>query len=89
MDSSNLESCILNTNSSTEQILSTSLVSLEAEIPEVLYKGMKEFISSNPSLDQYGVMSSAVANFLFQNGCEDRSVTEQYLNDVFILSENQ
>ena len=24
-------------------------------------------------------MSSALANFLFQNGCEDRAVTERYL----------
>ena len=89
MDRSNPESCILNKNSSTEELLSTSLVSLEAEIPEVLYKGMKEFISSNPSWDQYRVMSSSVANFLFQNGCEDRCVTEQYLNDLFNRSENQ
>ena len=30
-----------------------SLVSMEAEIPEVLYRGMKDFIGLNPSWDQY------------------------------------
>ncbi|MFL0774277.1 MAG: DUF2811 domain-containing protein, partial [Prochlorococcus sp.] len=34
--------------------------------------------------DQYRVMSSALANFLFQNGCGDRAVTERYLNDLFL-----
>lgn len=62
---------------------STSYVSLEAEIPEVLYRGMKEFIGSHPAWDQYRVMSSALANFLFQNGSSDRAVTERYLNDLF------
>ena len=58
-------------------------VSMEAEIPEVLYRGMKDFIGENPQWDQYRVMSSALAHFLFQNGCEDRAVTERYLNDLF------
>ena len=63
------------------------LVSIETELPEVLYEGMKEFVSSNPKWDQYKLLSSAVANFLFQNGCEDRAVTESYLNDLFKRSE--
>ena len=58
-------------------------VSMEAEIPEVLYRGMKDFIGEHPQWDQYRVMSSALAHFLFQNGCEDRAVTERYLNDRF------
>tara|TARA_Y100001968_G_C19424966_1_gene753823 strand:- start:996 stop:1268 length:273 start_codon:yes stop_codon:yes gene_type:complete len=65
-----------------------SFVSLEAEIPEVLYQGMKEFLGSNPRWDQYTFMSSALAYFLFQNGCEDRAVTERYLNDLFIRQED-
>lgn len=65
---------------------SSSYVSLEAEIPEVLYRGMKEFIGSHPNWDQYRVMSSALANFLFQNGSSDRAVTERYLNDLFSRS---
>ena len=27
-------------------------------------------------------MSSSLANFLFQNGCEDRAVIEKYLNNL-------
>ncbi len=43
-------------------------ISLEAEIPEALYLGMKDFISSNDKWDQSKLISSAIANFLFQNG---------------------
>ena len=56
------------------------------EIPESLYLGMKDFISANPDWDQFNLMSSALANFLFQNGCGDRAVTERYLNDLFTRS---
>ncbi|AAP99851.1 MULTISPECIES: DUF2811 domain-containing protein [Prochlorococcus] len=66
----------------------TSSVSLEAEIPEALYKGMKDFIGANPNWDQYRLMSSALANFLFQNGCDDRAVTERYLNDLFAMTDS-
>ena len=65
---------------------SSKCISLETEIPEELYHGIKEFIGANPHLDQYGVMTSALANFLYQNGCSDKAVTEQYLNDLFTLS---
>ena len=64
-----------------------SLVSMEAEIPEVLYLGMKDFIGLNPSWDQYQLLSSAIAQFLVQNGCTDRAVTERYLDDLFIRSQ--
>ena len=66
---------------------SHSYVSLEAEIPEVLYRGMKDFIGHHPTWDQYQVMSSALAQFLFQNGCSERAVTERYLDDLFSRSE--
>ena len=71
------------TSSAQETATSSPSVSLEAEMPEALYKGMKDFISLNPQWDQYRLISSAVANFLFQNGCNDRAVTEVYLNDLF------
>jgi len=58
-------------------------MNLESEISESLYIEMKGFIGSNPNWDQCSLMSSALANFLFQNGCEDRVVTERYLNDLF------
>ena len=64
----------------------TNNVSLETEIPEALYNGMKDFIISNPHIDQYSLMSSALANFLYQNGCSDRAVIEKYLDDLFTLS---
>ena len=86
VDRNHLERCV-DTPESPGAISSSSAavsyVSMEAEIPEVLYRGMKEFIGSHPSWDQYRVMSSALANFLFQNGCSDRAVTERYLNDLF------
>ena len=82
MDLPQLEEC-LEVTTSDPSSLHTPNVSVEAEIPEALYRGMKSFISSNPKWDQYQLMSSALANFLFQNGCEDRVVTERYLNDLF------
>ena len=60
-------------------------ISLEAEVPEALYIGMKDFISGNKNWDQSKLISSAIANFLFQNGSDDRAVTEKYLNDIFNL----
>ena len=68
-----------------ENDLDLMSISLEAEVPEALYVGMKDFISSNEKWDQSKLISSAIANFLFQNGSEDRAVTEKYLNDVFNL----
>ena len=69
-----------------ENDLDLMSISLEAEVPEALYFGMKDFISSNEKWDQSKLISSAIANFLFQNGSEDRAVTEKYLNDIFNLS---
>jgi len=62
-------------------------IALETELPEVLYNGMNEFIGNNPRWDQYQIMSSAIANFLFQNGSTNRVVLEKYLNDIFRLSD--
>ena len=70
----------------SENDLDLISISLEAEVPEALYFGMKDFISSNKKWDQSKLISSAIANFLFQNGSDDRSVTEKYLNDLFNLS---
>jgi hypothetical protein len=68
-----------------ENELDLMSISLEAEVPEALYIGMKDFISSNEKWDQSKLISSAIANFLFQNGSDDRAVTEKYLNDIFNL----
>ena len=61
-------------------------ITLEAEVPEALYVGMKDFVSNNEKWDQSKLISSAIANFLFQNGSDDRAVTEKYLNDIFNFS---
>ena len=60
-------------------------VNLEAEVPEAIYVGMKDFIGTNEKWDQSKLISSAIANFLFQNGSDDRAVIEKYLNDIFNL----
>ena len=70
-----------------ENDLDLMSVCLEAEVPEAIYVGMKDFISSNQKWDQSKLISSAIANFLFQNGSEDRAVIEKYLNDIFNLSD--
>ena len=68
-----------------ENDLELMSINLEAEVPEALYLGMKDFICGNENWDQSKLISSAIANFLFQNGSEDRAVTEKYLNDIFNL----
>ena len=69
----------------SENDLDVMSISLEAEVPEALYVGMKDFICGNEDWDQSKLISSAIANFLFQNGSDDRAVTERYLNDIFNL----
>ena len=68
-----------------ENDLDLMSISLEAEVPEAVYVGMKAFICGNENWDQSKLISSAIANFLFQNGSDDRAVTERYLNDIFNL----
>ena len=62
-------------------------ISLEAEVPEALFDGMRAFLSSRPEWDQYRVITSALAGFLFQNGCSDRCVAQHYLNGLFMKPE--
>ena len=59
-------------------------VSLEAEVPEVLFEGMRSFIRSHPHWDQYSVITSALVGFLFQNGSSDHAVTQHYLDSLFL-----
>ena len=83
MDCNQLERCI-NPALAVAAEDETPFVSLESEIPEVLFTAMKGFIGANPNWDQYQLMSSALARFLFQNGCSERAVTEGYLDDLFV-----
>ena len=66
--------------------LSSNKVSLETELSETLYNTMKDFVLSNPTWDQYKLINSALATFLFQNGCTDDDVSEIYLNQLFTPS---
>ncbi|WP_255019021.1 DUF2811 domain-containing protein [Cyanobium sp. WKJ7-Wakatipu] len=59
-------------------------ISLEAEVPEVLFDGMHEFLRSHPQWDQYRLISSALSSFLFQHGCTDQGVSQHYLNGLFL-----
>ncbi len=89
MEFNQIETCIDEIKSDevrpSENDLDIMSISLEAEVPEALYIGMKDFISGNENWDQSKLISSAIANFLFQNGSDDRAVTEKYLNDIFNL----
>ena len=76
-----MESCI---EPGIEQEVAS--VSLEAEVPEVLFEGMKEFLLQHPQWDQYRLISSALASFLFQNGCSDQNAAQHYLNGFFLNS---
>ena len=70
------------------QQCSSNMISLETELSETLYKTMKDFVLHNPTWDQYKLINSALATFLVQNGCTDNSVSEIYLNQLFILVKN-
>ena len=64
-------------------------MNIETEIPEILFKEMKDFIESKSDFDQYTFLTSALNNFLYKNGCEDRRVAENYLNDIFDQSPSE
>ena len=72
-----------------EHVGGASRISLEAEVPEALFDGMRAFLSSRPEWDQYRVITSALAGFLFQNGCADRCVAQHYLNGLFMKPGDQ
>ena len=42
-------------------------MSLETEIPELLYKEMKDFIDSSSDFDRQVFIKSALTDFLLQN----------------------
>ena len=58
-------------------------ISLEAEVPEVLFDGMRRFIEEHPTWDQYRLITSALASFLFQHGCKDACVHKHVLDGLF------
>jgi hypothetical protein len=60
-----------------------SHVSVENQFPEDLFEAMSSFIGAHPDWDQYRLMQSAVAGFLFQQGCQEQAVVRHYLNGLF------
>ena len=58
-------------------------VSVENQFPEDLFQAMARFIAAPPEWDQYRLMQSAVAGFLFQQGCKEPAVAQHYLNALF------
>ncbi|MEB3352652.1 MAG: DUF2811 domain-containing protein [Cyanobacteriota bacterium] len=58
-------------------------VSVVNEFPQDLYEAMAGFIAARPQWDQYRLMQSALAGFLFQQGCQERAVAQHYLNGLF------
>jgi hypothetical protein len=70
-------------DSASLEVMGLGTISLETELPEVLFDGMRDFITANPSWDQYSLITSALACFLFQNGCSDKCVTQHYLDSLF------
>ena len=63
--------------------LNGALVSLETEMPEVLFDGMRRFLLQHPDWDQYQVITVALAFFLFQNGSDHSCVSQHYLDGIF------
>lgn len=66
-----------------DQPLAHPTIGLEAEVPEVLLNGMREFLEQHPQWDQMQLISSALASFLHQNGCNDKPVSQHYLDGLF------
>lgn len=60
------------------------VVRLEAEVPDVLFDGMRQYLADHPQWDQMGLIRSALAGFLFQHGCKDACVNQHYLNGLFL-----
>jgi hypothetical protein len=57
---------------------------LEAEVPEVLFDGLRQFLQHHPEWTQHRVATSALATFLFQNGCKDTCVHQHYFSALLL-----
>jgi hypothetical protein len=66
-----------------ERPLGGDLVSLETEMPEVLFEGMRRFLLHHPDWDQYQLITAALAVFLYQNGSNHCCVSQHYLDGLF------
>ena len=57
-------------------------VSLLSEVPEGLYESLKTFLNNHPEWNQDQVFSSALSQFLLQNGNADPEVSKIYIGTV-------
>ena len=53
-------------------------MTLEAEIPEVLFIEMNDFIESSSDFDRKNFINFALMDFLLQNGCQLKHLKESY-----------
>ena len=53
-------------------------MSLETEIPELLFIEMNDFIESRSDLDKQSFINSALTDFLLQNECQINQLKESY-----------
>ena len=58
-------------------------MSIETEIPEVLFTEMNDFIDSSSDFDRQGFIKSALTDFLLQNGCQVKQLKESYSKYLF------
>ena len=58
-------------------------VSVENQFPADLFDSMVGFIEQHPQWDKYRLMQSALAGFLFLQGCQDKPVVRHYLDGLF------
>jgi len=63
-------------------------MSLETEIPELLFSEMKDFIESSSDFDRQSFINSALTDFLLQNGCQVKQLKESYLKYLLNHSSN-
>ena len=52
-------------------------MSLETEIPEVLFTKMKECIDSNNNFNRQTFINSALTDFSLQNGCQVKHLKQE------------
>ena len=53
-------------------------MSLETEIPEVLFTEMRDFIDSSSDFDRQSFINFSLMDFLLQNGCQVKHLKESY-----------
>lgn len=71
-----------------QRSVSGPCISLEAEVPEALFEGMRAFLRHRPDWDQYRLITSALAGFLVQNGCGEGCVAQYDLNGLLMAPEH-